>query len=151
MKSFNGVTIDLMTRWGYNRLDDSTLLEETLEPKDNFQDTSNKYLTRKKRIDMSILQCKWVGRYYYKYNFLSISFKLYLKLMQILVGTSKFRFQYRQLSMIQSVFSFMIVGISSSAIMLNQPRNDIVQHFLVSKAIYYIFIHIECITQHLGE
>ena len=44
MKSFNGVTIDLMTRWGYNRLDDSTLLEETLEPKDNFQDTSNKYL-----------------------------------------------------------------------------------------------------------
>ena len=68
VKSFNGVIIDLMTRWGYNRLDDSTLLEETLEPKDNFQDTSNKYLTRKKRIDMSILQCKWVGRYYYSYR-----------------------------------------------------------------------------------
>ena len=69
MKSFNGVTIDLMTRWGYNRLDDSTLLEETLEPKDNFQDTSNKYLTRKKGIDMSILQCEWVGKYYYRYKY----------------------------------------------------------------------------------
>ena len=67
-KTLHDVTIDLMTKWGYNRLDDSTLLEETLEPKDNFQDTSNKYLTRKKGIDMSILQCEWVGRYYYRYN-----------------------------------------------------------------------------------
>ena len=64
VKSLNGVT---------NRLDDSTILEETLEPKDKFQDTSNKYLTHtKKGIEMSILQCEWLGRYFYRYNILSI-------------------------------------------------------------------------------
>ena len=68
VKTLNGVKLDLMTKWGYNRLDNITLLEETLEPKDNFQDTSNKYLTRKKGIEMSILQCEWVGRYNYRYN-----------------------------------------------------------------------------------
>ena len=87
VKSLNGVTMDFMTRWGYNRLDDSTLLEETLEPKDNFQDTSNKYLTRKRGIEMSILQYEWVARYYYRYNFLSITI---FELMQSLVETSKF-------------------------------------------------------------
>ena len=65
VKSLNGVT---------NRLDDSTILEETLEPKDKFQDTSNKYLTHKKGIEMSILQCEWLGRYFYRYNFLSIMY-----------------------------------------------------------------------------